>query len=281
LESENGSIQKAMLRMCRALNLKYDEHTIDLTISHLEGLKERGKAVPPFFSIYKFKLTSGLKMPMKDRANVDLTYQEVTSITVSGLNTLDNFDKEEIDQDVIMFWGEGFTKQEYEWLERELDDWKSTHRSDTKAERTLLREIVFKQFEIEKARREGNSTDSLFKGLESALKTANLDPNKSNAAGAGKSQDTFSSFISLIESGEPAEVFGDERDAFKDFQNIDYYFKKYVVRSLKNFLTGSKDFSLENNEDDMLLDDADVVLDDDGTSIPEVTDGNTVSEDLS
>mgnify|MGYP007082085802 CR=1 FL=1 len=40
----------------------------------------------------------------------------------------------------------------------------------------------------------------------------------------------------------------------------DWYFQKYVVRSLKNFVTGSRDFDIDDtideNEEDSAIDDA-------------------------
>ncbi len=243
LDSEHGSISKTILRMCRMLNVKYDENAI---ASALEHTKIREADETKLFGFYRLKLLTNNRTDVSD-TSIDLTYKD--NPIVNG-----GFDKPveyEVSQDVIDFWGEGLDTSEYAWLERTLDDWKKTHKCDTKAEEVLFREIVFKQFEIEKARKANSATGGLIKELQDIMKTASVDPAKSNIAGAGKSQDTFSSFIKMIEENEPAEVFGEEREAFKDFQGIEKYFEKYVVRSIKNFITGSRDFNIDSEEEEI------------------------------
>jgi hypothetical protein len=62
-------------------------------------------------------------------------------------------------------------------------------------------------------------------------------------ANAGKSQETFSAFIKTIEENEPAEYFEDKK-LFKDFDNLNFYFEKYILRPLKNFVINSRDFDV-------------------------------------
>ena len=96
----------------------------------------------------------------------------------------------------------------------------------TKAEETLLKEICYKGLEIRNARTQGRSPGSLVKEYQELMKTANVDPAKTAIAGSGKARDTFSEFIKTIEQNEPADYYEDQK-LFKDFDNIDFYFKKY------------------------------------------------------
>lgn len=249
LESEK-SIEKALLRLCRALNLKYDEDALQATLTHMETIKEKEKIPPHFMGLYKLKLTTMSQTPLDQKKSLDLTYHDVTTVTINNpVNNIETFNSDEIDRDVILFWGEGFETSDYEWLERTLDSWKATHKCDTMGEQTLLREIVFKQFEIEKARKDpSKSSGILVKELQDLMKTASVDPSKANVASAGKSQETFSAFIKMIEDNEPAEYYQD-KELFKDYDNIKRYFIDYLVRPLKNFITGSRDFSLSSNDE--------------------------------
>ena len=138
------------------------------------------------------------------------------------------------------------------------------------AEQTLLHHIAYKQFEIRKAR-ESNPTDtdlstSLLKQLQDLIKTASIDPGKANAAGQGKNMESFSAFIKMIEETEPAEFYS-EKDMFKDIDNIDFYFTKYVTRPLKNFVMGSRDFNVEaekeGDDEDDSFDISDMGIEDD------------------
>ena len=237
LESEN-SHQKATLRMCKLLNLEYNEPALD---SALKQANTRGST--KIFGYYRAKLLIQLRTSVKD-TNVDYSYKD-NPVVNTGVVTPN---EDEVSPDVIHFWGNGYETENYRWLEAELDSWKMTHKCDTKGEETLLKEIVFKQFEIEKARGEQANTASLVKELQDLMKTASVDPSKSNNMGAGKN-DTFSAFIKLIESGEPAEIFGDERDAFADFSGIGFYFEKYVTRPLRNFILQSRDFNVDEDVD--------------------------------
>lgn len=262
--SAGVSIEVAVLKLCRQLNVKYDETAIESAKKQMETYREAGKTIPPFFSIYKIKLVSTLNSRFDKKEIGDLTYQEVTVINVSGKDSvsLDNYDPNEIEEEVILFWGSGYEKEDYAWLEAMLDGWKKTHKSDTMSEQVLLREIVLKQFEIEEARNGKKSTTSLLKDLQDLMKTASVDPSKANQAGGGKSNDTFSSFIKMIEENKPAEYYKD-KGLFEDFDNIGKkYFEPYVVRPMKNFITGSRDFSLEdsNEEEDDEFTDIDTAI---------------------
>ncbi len=60
--------------------------------------------------------------------------------------------------------------------------------------------------------------------------------------------------MKVIEENEPASYYEDKK-LFKDFDDIDFYFKKYVTRPLKNFVTQSRDFNVDTEDDvDELVD---------------------------
>jgi hypothetical protein len=249
LLASEKSYEKSTLKLCRILNLRYEESAVQAALKQLETYKERGTE-GKFFGLYKSKLHAVLKTTQRMESGIDLQYTEVTSINITGKNTLADFDESEIERDVIAFWGDGYETEDYEWLEKTLDEWKRTHKSDTMAEETLLKEIVFKQFEIRKARKDGTSTAALVKELQDLMKTASIDPAKASLANVGKAQENFSSFIKMIEENEPASYYSDEdKHLFKDFDNIGEYFYKYVTRPLKNFITGSRDFNIEGEDE--------------------------------
>lgn len=249
LKSENNSIQKSILRLCRMLNVKYDESAIDNAIGLM---KSKQADETKLFGYYRLSLLTTNRTSVSD-TTVDLTYRDNPIINLNSVAPSEF----EVSEYVKDFWGAGYTTEEYRWLEKTLDEWKKTHKCDTKAEEILFREIVFKQFEIEKARENNSSTASLVKELQDIMKTAAVDPAKANIAGAGKSQDTFGMFIKAIEETEPAELFGEEREAFKDFQGIEKYFEKYVTRPLKNFITMSRDFNLDSDDEEENLNEFD------------------------
>jgi hypothetical protein len=242
LKSES-SLQAAVLKTCKMINLKYDESAIDAALKDATS-KERDFSI----GMYKAKIMLMGRSSVTEKASdMNLTYQDNPIVNMN----LPVPSTDEVDSEVVTYWGEGYETKDYEWLEKMLDEWKRSHKCDNKAEETLLREIVFKQFEIEKARQSQSSTASLVKELQDLLKTANVDPAKAALANSGKAQETFSSFIRMIEENEPASYYSQEdRKLFKDFDNIEWYFDKYVRRPLKNFIIGSRDFNVEGESED-------------------------------
>jgi hypothetical protein len=261
------SMDKALLRCCRILNVRYDEDAVSTTQERVKKIFDEGRETENIFGIYKMSLSATQKTRIT-RRNImeDMIFVEPVGI-MSAVNPMGDDIEESFD--IKQFWGDNFEYDDYVYLERELSEWKKTHKSDTKAEETLLKELCYKGLETRKARVEGRSTANLVKELQDLMKTASVDPAKTAIAGSGKSQDTFSSFIKTIEENEPADFYKD-KGLFKDFDNIDFYFRKYVTRPLKNFITQSRDFNVETDD----YDDSDEFLMDDKITVEDINNGN-------
>lgn len=238
------SLSKALLKTCRILNVRYDEKAVTATEERLRAMVDTGKNISyNVFGIYKTKLGSVNSKNVADRAIIeDYTFIEPGNEIVEGITEEDTPDAVDLQQ----FWGNNYNYDDYVFLEKELAEWKKTHKSDTKAEEFLLTEICHKSLEIRKAREIGKSTAGLVKELQDLMKTANVDPAKTAMIGSGKAMDTFSSFIKTIEENEPIDTFKDDA-IFKDFDNILWYFKKFVTRPISNFFGLSRIFNLEDD----------------------------------
>jgi len=270
------NVDQALVKTCKTLNIVYLQSASDGLKTHIQNNIDEGKEVGNVFGVY-LRLISPHARGINTDGPEDLTYQDVSQSPI--VNNSFSLGTEEKNEELVKFWGDGFNSKDYEYLENQYSQWVHTHRADTMAEITLLKEIVYKQLEIQKDRLGGHSTAAGVKQLQEIMKTASVDPSKANIAGAGKSQDTFSSFIKMIEENEPASFYED-KDLFEDFKDqkdLDFYFQKYVLRPLKNFVTQSRDFSVEvdddNDEDGIDLvemgTDIDNVKSDDETKIGE------------
>jgi len=253
-QSEN-SLDRAIYLLCKTLNVIYIQSSVDAVKTYIENKTDDNKPINNVFGLYKRMLSPHAKGIQTDGPE-NLTFQEISIPIVENNFSIGTDEK---NKELIKFWGDGFQSSDYEFLEDNYTKWVASHKSDTMAEITLLKEIVYKQLEIQKDRLGGRSTAAGVKQLQEIMKTASVDPSKANIAGAGKSQDTFSSFIKTIEENEPASFYEDKElfDDFKDQKDLDFYFQKYVLRPLKNFVTQSRDFSVEvddnNDEDDIDL----------------------------
>lgn len=150
----------------------------------------------------------------------------------------------EINKDVKLFWGYGFDDYDYLFLESELAKWKSTHKCDNQAEVTLLREICIKVLDIRKKRELNEDTSKHIKDLQDLMKTASVDPAKANSIGSGQAVDRFGVWLKDIEEKKPAEWW-EEQEKYKDMDGFIPYIKNYIVRPIKNFFTGVKDFTID------------------------------------
>ena len=239
----NNDVSKTILVLCRMLNVAYLDSAVQAAILHVAKLVEKTGNMTGVFGIYKSKLTSF----------AGLNQTSVLTITEPSTHVSDvNYEEVDEHQDaeyLKQFWGENMSLDDYAYLERELDDWEKTHKHDSKAEITLLKEICLQQLVIRKERQLEHSLVAPLKLLQDLMKTANVDPAKASLNDSGKSQDTFSGFVKMIEENEPADYYKD-KGLFKDYDNIEWYFDKYVRRPLKNFVTGSRDFDVTEDNDD-------------------------------
>jgi hypothetical protein len=217
------NVDQALVKTCKTLNIIYLQSASDGVKTHIQNNIDEGKNVGNVFGVY-LRLISPHARGIQTDGPEDLTYQDV--IPSSVVDNSFSLGTDEKNKELIKFWGDGFQSSDYEFLEDNYTKWVASHKSDTMAEITLLKEIVYKQLEIQKDRLGGRSTAAGVKQLQEIMKTASVDPSKANIAGAGKSQDTFSSFIKMIEENEPASFYEDKElfDDFKDQKDLDFYY---------------------------------------------------------
>jgi hypothetical protein len=238
------NVDKTILRMCRLLNVRYDENALAALKSQINTYAEKGTEFSNVFGVYKGKLTSVQSTEIGKRQDEDLGFVEpMRSVIIT--NPLD--DDEDSAAELKQFWGDNFNRDDYSWLESEMAAWKKTHRVDSRSEESLLRLIVLKLFDIRRKRNEGDDTTALEKAFQELLKTSALSPALSNQANQGKSLDTFGMWIKDIEQFEPAEWYAD-KDMFRDISNVENYYLDYFVKPLKNFIYSSKDFTITDDD---------------------------------
>ena len=88
------------------------------------------------------------------------------------------------------------------------------------------------------------------------MKTASVDPAKANQASSGKLQDAWGVWVKDIEQFKPAE-WHDRQEKYKDMDGFIPYIKDYIVRPIKNFITGQRDFQIKDNINIVLSEDED------------------------
>jgi len=235
-----GTMEKTILRMCKILNIRYDESAIESTKRHMQTYEERGTELGNIFGIYKSKLGAQQSTQIGSRnTDEDLTYVEpslkvIESIPIKEIPDIEYYEDT---------WGKSdkFTIDDYEYLETEFSRWKRTTKCDTQPEIVLVREICHIQNEIRKARIEGTSYSNLVKQLQEVMKNSALTPALQNAVDSNKFADSFGVWIKDIENKTPAEWWKDQTK-YKDMDGIEED-RKDILRSIRNFIVGSRDFN--------------------------------------
>ena len=237
--SIHNNIDIAIKLTCRDLDIRYSEEALKQAQSHVESLMSKGKKADKLFGYYKSKLGSTGKNNEKLESFrfKDSEFENIINDQV----------EENIDDDLVLFWGRGFDSiDDYIFLETELSNWKKTHKCDNQAEVTLLKEICIKILIIRNKRAEGETVSQDVKELQELFKTASVDPAKANVASAGKSHDAWGLFVKDIEQFRPAE-WHDKQEKYKDMDGFIPYIKNYILRPIKNFVTGNRDFQINDN----------------------------------
>ena len=234
------TMEKTILRMCKILNVRYDESAIESTKRHMQTYEERGTELGNVFGIYKSKVGAQQSTQIGSRdTEEDLTYVEPSLKVIQSIPTEDIPDIEYYEDT----WGktDKLNIDDYEYLELEFSKWKRTTKCDTQSEIVLVREICHVQNDIRKARMEGTSTSNLVKQLQEIMKNSALTPALQNAVDSNKFADAFGVWIKDIENLTPAEWWKDQTK-YHDMDGIEED-RKDIIRSIKNFLTGSRDFN--------------------------------------
>lgn len=158
--------------------------------------------------------------------------------TVITKGASDDIKKTIITPQVRKFFGMGFEESDYEFLWEQYQDWTNRNEVEGKSQEELVKRICFKQLEIYKATRSGNSTKDLDASLQSLLNSANLSPKQQ----ISDEQDihSFGQLIQKLETTRPVAEIDDElKDVDKIGLYIDVFFKGHLAKmmGLKNGLS--------------------------------------------
>ena len=243
---KENDLNDAVYQTCKIINVRYDASAIEATQKHIDTNAARNRKTNYIFGAYLSKLKIS-NFGQIDIENVDFTFSEpVRYVSENAIPLEEVLDDEEDIEYLRSVWGENLELEDYRFLENAYSKWTRTTEVDNYGVEILLREICHKENEIRKARKENKSVDTLLKALQEIMKNSALTPALQNAASSGRSADAFGVWIKDIENLTPAEWYEEEyRDKYKDIEGIEEYNEIFIKRSIKNFLTGSRDFNIE------------------------------------
>lgn len=189
------------------------------TINEATGEKVRSTAVQQWIVMYK-SLPNWRGLTFKDSEFSDDS--EVLELTTNRKPR----------KEILKIFGNGFTNDDYLYLQDQYDDWRGRTQVDSKSQETYIVQICFKQLEIWKAQKAGKDTDKLVKSLNDLMNGANLQP-RQNVGNAATDSLTFGQ---LIERWEMERPIPEPEPEFRDTDNfakmIRVWFKGHLSRAL-------------------------------------------------
>ncbi len=127
----------------------------------------------------------------------------------------------ELTADIINFWGNGFSKEDYEFLSNEYEELCSRFECESYSQEMLFQEISHQRLVIKKNRQKGNSVDKELKTLQDLLGSANIKPVQETGLNASE-QATFGTLIKKWENEKPVP------EPLENWTTEDWI-KKYVI----------------------------------------------------
>lgn len=157
----------------------------------------------------------------------------------------------------IKTWGAAYEVDEYKTLDYYYDDLTSEFQASDAVQEKLIRDLCVQRLLQDRALKHNDfdTYEKASKLYHSTLKAGNLEvKNKDDELNDPNA--CYGNFVKMIETYTPAEYYKD-KSLFADFDKIKEYFERFILRPMRNFITGSKDkdeeFSVkagdENDED--------------------------------
>lgn len=136
-------------------------------------------------------------------------------------------------------FGNGYSNEDYMFLEQEYQDWITRYECNTKAQESIFERLSFKKWEINKATKSGQPTKDLDKTYQELLATANITPRQSGMDSMADAQ-TFGTLIQKYEETRPLpEIDPELADVDKIGLYIDSFYRGHACKmlGLKNTFT--------------------------------------------
>lgn len=189
--------------------------------------------------------------------NVWLNFRDKTWVDSDSINTFTNVElgkKEKTTSNVdsselVRRWGKGYTYEELQWLDEAYDVWvvQSPDEMSQLPVQKLVKRICITELKIRRAEEQNDNTEKLDKVYTDLMDKANFTgKNLKKEDNQNESQRTWGLFIKDIEKYKPAEYF-DNQKLYEDQEGFFDYFKRFIMRPLRNLLTGTREFDKEFN----------------------------------
>lgn len=231
-----NDLEKAIYLTCQDLDIRFNKDALKATRTHIDSALGNGRDVNSIFGVYKSKLSSIAKQ------------NGLTSFRFRDSDKLDEEIEKELESDfvvtpeIIEFWGAGFNKSEYEFLQNKYNEYAYTYECETPVMREYLKQAAFECLEIHRRRIARDDATKNLQNLNKILESCNIKPNQSN----GFEEETFGTLIKKWENEEPIP---EPDPAWQDVDGIGKYIRVYFLGHLCKMLGIKNEYAQEYEEE--------------------------------
>lgn len=226
-------IHKAIKRICMAFDLYYNDNIVDSCL-------KKSQATPPIGDYIKKLNLSNYK-----GKTFDNTIDECFLFDLDEINsTLPEKDEDikpitTIPESVKMRWGSGLSDNDYKTLEEHYKYLKKANPDFDSNQEIFIMDLCQTKMQQIRAMKSGR-TDDYIKLTESYRKTFAQAGLKTTPDVAESNNESWGTWIGMISKYTPEEYYKD-KTLYKDFDGIGDYFKRFVLRPLRNLQLGTTD----------------------------------------
>lgn len=224
--SENPE-KEALYKVCQKYDVYYSD---DILKTVLKNMEQKTNANTSLVLAY-FKIA---KMISYNKRTFDDTIAANNGEIEESSNELgkESKQKEIVSRETKLFFGSGFSLEDYRFLQDQYSDWIARHECKTKAQEEVFKQICFAQLNILKAQRDGEDTKNLVDTFQKLLDTAKLQPKQNHNETLSDAQ-TFGTLIDKWENTRPIpEPDDDLKDVNKIGKYLNIFFRGHLAKAM-------------------------------------------------
>lgn len=147
----------------------------------------------------------------------------------------------------IKVWGDGYSEDDYDFLNNSYSDWKSQVIIDSKSQEMLVKDLCITKLQQNKAIQKGETElyDKMSKLFQKTLDTANLKPIQTDTSGQS-GEKTWGTMVEMVEKSEP---ISDPDPEWEDVDGIVKFITIYFIGHLCKMLKLKNKYSLMYEEE--------------------------------
>lgn len=235
-------VKRAVQRICVAFDIYYSDEVYE----RAEEKKSKKIDIPMIAAYFSVVGLNPYRNKRYDDTMIELEQSDIQDFN-DGKTDGKLFavsEKDNIPKSVIKFFGEGFSAEDYNFLNEQYSDWTARHECNTKSQEEVFKQICFNQLELLKANRAGLDTKDLNATFLKLLDSAKLQP-KQNSGETVSDAQTFGTLIDKWENTRPLPEIDEE---LKDVDKIGWYLEIFFRGHLSKMMGIKNGFSKIYND---------------------------------